>query len=174
MSIDDVVKEKLLSKAREAARNSYSPYSLFRVGACLLCADGSMFVGCNVENSAFSSTVCAERTAFVQAVAAGKREFKAIAVVSPDSDGLCLPCGECRQVMSEFCAEDFLILSESGGETAEFSLGGLLPRSFKLKRGIRLWTNTSLCACPSLWMTTDRTTTIFAGGSRKGRRKIQA
>ena len=96
MSIDDVVKGKLLSKAREAARNSYSPYSLFRVGACLLCADGSMFVGCNVENSAFSSTVCAERTAFVQAVAAGKREFKAIAVVSPDSDGLCLPCGECR------------------------------------------------------------------------------
>lgn len=92
-------------------------------------------VGCNVENSAFSSTVCAERTAFVQAVAAGKREFKAIAVVSPDSDGLCLPCGECRQVMSEFCAEDFLILSESGGETAEFSLGGLLPRSFKLKKG---------------------------------------
>ena len=135
MSMDDVVKGKLLSKAREAARNSYSPYSLFRVGACLLCADGSMFVGCNVENSAFSSTVCAERTAFVQAVAAGKREFKAIAVVSPDSDGLCLPCGECRQVMSEFCAEDFLILSESGGETAEFSLGGLLPRSFTLKKG---------------------------------------
>ena len=89
MSIDDVVKGKLLSKAREAARNSYSPYSLFRVGACLLCADGSMFVGCNVENSAFSSTVCAERTAFVQAVAAGKREFK----------------------------------------------GGLLPRSFTLKKG---------------------------------------
>ena len=81
MSIDDVVKGKLLSKAREAARNSYSPYSLFRVGACLLCADGSMFVGCNVENSAFSSTVCAERTAFVQAVAAGKREFM-------DDDGL--------------------------------------------------------------------------------------
>lgn len=132
--IASATEKQMLLKAREAAQASYSPYSRFRVGACLLCADGSMFAGCNVENAAYSSAICAERAAFVQAIASGKREFEAIAVVSPDADGPCLPCGECRQVMSEFCSENFLVITENGKSIEVFSLGELLPRAFGLKK----------------------------------------
>lgn len=126
-------KKQMFLKASKAAQTSYSPYSNFRVGACLLCADGSMYVGCNIENSAYSATICAERSAFVQAINSGKRGFVAIAVVSPDADSPCFPCGECRQFMSEFCAEEFVVLTKDGEKTVETSLNELLPYSFSLK-----------------------------------------
>ena len=106
----------LIKIALEARKFSYSPYSGFSVGAALLCDDGSVYTGCNIENSAFSPTNCAERTAFFKAVSEGKKEFLKIAVVGTDSskeipDNYCPPCGVCRQVMKEFCSEDFEIIN---------------------------------------------------------------
>lgn len=121
---------RLLKKAYEAAKSSYSPYSHFRVGACLLCDDGSEFSGCNIENAAYSATVCAERTAVFEAVKAGKKNFAALAVVSPDSDGPCFPCGECRQVLEEFCGTNFLLVVDCGGLPEFFKMNEILPRAF--------------------------------------------
>ena len=106
---------ELISKALEARKFSYSPYSGFSVGAALLCDDGSVFAGCNIENSSFSSTICAERTAIFKAVSEGKKNFLKIAVVGADSENetpvnYCPPCGVCRQVMREFCGNDFEII----------------------------------------------------------------
>jgi cytidine deaminase len=88
--------------AQKAAEASYSPYSRFRVGAALLCDDGSVFTGTNVENRSFGLTICAERSAVVAAVSAGKRRFVALAIATPDSPSPVGPCGACRQVISEF------------------------------------------------------------------------
>ena len=106
---------ELIKLAVEARKMSYSPYSGFAVGAALLCADGSVYKGCNIENSAFTPTNCAERTAFFKAVSEGKRDFVKIAVVGGISDkseteNYCPPCGVCRQVMKEFCMSDFEII----------------------------------------------------------------
>jgi len=123
---------KLAIKARE---NAYSKYSSFSVGAALLTKSGKVFIGCNVENAAFSPTCCAERTAFFSAVAAGERDFSAIAVCGGkvgESRIKCMPCGVCRQVMSEFCNEDFKIIIEDGEDLSELTLGELLPFSFNL------------------------------------------
>lgn len=98
MEIDD----KLFSAAQGAAEKSYSPYSKFRVGAAILCADGSIVTGTNVENRSFGLTICAERSAVVSAISAGKRDFNAIAIATPDSTYPVSPCGACRQVLSEF------------------------------------------------------------------------
>ena len=92
---------KLLELARQAAEASYSPYSDFRVGAALLCKDGEVFTGTNVENRSYGLTNCAERSAIFSAVSAGKREFRAIAVSTPDSEQAVAPCGACRQVLRE-------------------------------------------------------------------------
>ena len=127
--------EELVRLACEAMKNSYSPYSGFRVGAALRCEDGSVFVGCNIENSAFSPTCCAERTAFFKAVSEGKNKFSEIAVVG-GKDGVisdfCYPCGVCRQVMREFCSEDFLIHLYDGNKIQTLSLKELLPFGFSL------------------------------------------
>ena len=125
---------KLVELAVLARENSYSPYSGFKVGAALLSGSGKVFAGCNIENSAYSSTVCAERTAFFKAVSEGERSFEAIAVAGwSDCIEKAFPCGVCRQVMAEFCKDDFRVLVvESGGDYREFSLGELLPHSFKL------------------------------------------
>ncbi|MBQ1252182.1 MAG: cytidine deaminase, partial [Firmicutes bacterium] len=96
---------ELIKKAMEARENAVAPYSDFKVGAALLGASGEVFLGCNIENSAFSPTLCAERTAFAAAVARGEREFRAIAIVG-DGKERCYPCGVCRQVMAEFCDDD--------------------------------------------------------------------
>ena len=96
------ISEKLFSAAWEAARNSYSPYSKFRVGAAILCGDGSIIIGTNVENRSFGLTICAERSALVTAVSLGKQVFKAIAIATPDASYAVSPCGACRQVLSEF------------------------------------------------------------------------
>ena len=92
----------LFALALEASRSSYSPYSHFRVGAALLCADGSVQTGANVENRSFGLTICAERNTICAAIGAGKRDFKMIVIATPDSDYPVSPCGACRQVLSEF------------------------------------------------------------------------
>ena len=129
-------KSELILLALEARKMSYSPYSGFSVGAALLCADGTVYQGCNIENSAFSPTNCAERTAFFKAVSEGKRDFLKIAVVGGDSDDVvpqnyCPPCGVCRQVMKEFCSEDFeIIIAKNTDEYKVMTLAELLPESF--------------------------------------------
>ena len=123
---------ELVNLAMEAREHSYSPYSHFAVGAALLTKGGKVYQGCNIENAGFSPTNCAERTAFFTAIYQGEREFEAIAVVGgpagqPVSD-LCAPCGVCRQVMREFCSDDFpIILSKGDGTCEVFPLSTLLP-----------------------------------------------
>ena len=125
--------EKLCELAKEAMTHSYSPYSGYKVGAALLCKDGAVYTGCNIENAAYTPTICAERTAIFKAVYDGQRAFAAIAVCG-GKDGVITgrfpPCGVCRQVMREFCADDFLILVSNGGEIRSQTLAELLPAGF--------------------------------------------
>ncbi len=125
---------RLVSAALEARKAAYTPYSHFAVGAALLCADGTVFTGANIESASYSPTVCAERVAFFTAVHAGKRDFTAIAVVGgpagSDVSGYCSPCGVCRQVMAEFCSPDLAVILFDGTEPRVLSLGELLPLSF--------------------------------------------
>lgn len=127
-------KNELVALAVEARENSYSPYSGFKVGAALLTKSGRVYKGCNIENGAFSPTNCAERTAVFTAVADGEKDFAAIAVVggAGEINDFCSPCGVCRQVLSEFCEEDFEIYLFNGEEIKTFTLGEIFPVSFKL------------------------------------------
>lgn len=131
-----MTEKELCALAVKAMDNSYSPYSSFRVGAALLTADEKVYTGCNIENASYTPTVCAERTAFFKAVSEGEREFAMIAVAGGKDgriEGICPPCGVCRQVMAEFCKPDFpVLLVKGGGEYEKFSLSDLLPLSFKL------------------------------------------
>ena len=126
---------KLISTAIGGINNSYAPYSQFQVSAALLCKDGSIYTGNNIENASYPATVCAERTAFFEAVKAGKREFAAIAICGGKHGVItdyCAPCGICRQVMREFCQPDeFLILLPNGQDDYKiYTLAQLLPESF--------------------------------------------
>ncbi len=137
MILEQTQKQALIQAAIDARKNSYAPYSHFRVGAALLCADGSVVIGVNVENASFGATICAERSALLAAVSTGKRDFSAIAIVgAPGSlempDRLCAPCGICRQVLSEFCPPSFPVLLHDGQKPIETTLGELLPYSFSL------------------------------------------
>lgn len=127
-------KKKLCSLAIEAMKTSYSPYSGYKVGAALLCENGKVFTGCNIENAAYSPTVCAERTAIFKAVSEGERKFSMIAVAGGKDgviQGAFPPCGVCRQVMAEFCKADFKIITVTGEESfKEYTLKELLPESF--------------------------------------------
>lgn len=126
----------LVERAIDARQNAYAPYSGFRVGAALLGSTGQVFYGCNIENSAFSPTLCAERVAFGSAIAAGCRDFSAIAVVGGAQDNTgrsCFPCGVCRQIMREFCRDDFLIYLLDGEQIVHYRLDELLPHSFALE-----------------------------------------
>ncbi len=126
-------KEKLCEMAKEAMKNSYSPYSDCKVGAALLAKSGKVYLGCNIENASFSPTICAERSAFAAAVSTGERSFTAIAVAggkSGEIDGGFYPCGVCRQVMSEFCDADFEIYVVTKDENVSLTLKDLLPYSF--------------------------------------------
>ncbi len=116
----------LIDKAKEAKKFSYAPYSNFNVGAALLASSGKVYFGCNVENSSYGLTICAERVAFFKAISDGEREFEAIAIVSDGDD--CMPCGACRQIMAEFCSPDFVVVLEN----KTFTLGELLPHAFEL------------------------------------------
>lgn len=126
----------LLGLAIAERKAAYAPYSHFTVGAALLCPDGSVYTGCNIENAAFSPTVCAERTAFFKAISEGKRDFTAIAVAggkedcAPDAD--VAPCGVCRQVMMEFCSEKSfdIIAGDSVENHKVYRLGEILPLGF--------------------------------------------
>ena len=127
--------KQLIEKAEEARLHSYSPYSGFKVGAALLCSDGTVYTGCNIENASFTPTICAERTAIFKAVYDGRRDFVAIAIVGgkEDTSAPCPPCGVCRQVMGEFCTPDFMVYFPDGkGGIIEEPLHNLLPHSFML------------------------------------------
>ena len=131
-----MTKEQLASLAKDAMEKAYSPYSGYKVGAALLCKDGSVYTGCNVENASFSATNCAERTAFFKAVSEGKREFSAIAICGGKGgalEGLFPPCGVCRQVMREFCEDDFEIHLITRDSIETYTVGELLPVSFAPK-----------------------------------------
>jgi cytidine deaminase len=118
----------LIARAREAARHSYSPYSAFPVGAALLCVDGAVVTGANVENRSFGLACCAERTAVFTAVAQGKQEFAAIAVSAPSADTPVSPCGACRQVLGEFCRPDMPVyFAGKDDQYVTVSVGELLP-----------------------------------------------
>ena len=126
--------EKLCELAVEAMGHSYSPYSGCKVGAALLCADGTVYQGCNIENAAYGPTNCAERTAIFKAVYDGHRDFVSIAVCGGKGGvitGTFPPCGVCRQVMREFCRDDFLIyMVGTNGTHESITLKELLPLSF--------------------------------------------
>ncbi len=128
-------KEELIGNAMAAMKNAYSPYSEFCVGAALLTKKGKVYTGCNIENSSYSATNCAERTAFFSAIKNGERQFSAIAVVGGKKgrvEDYCSPCGVCRQVMSEFCDKNFKIYLYNGVEIKTYTLGEILPDAFSL------------------------------------------
>lgn len=127
----------LIKKAFEIRENSYSPYSHFKVGAALLSSSGKVYLGCNIENSSFTPTICAERVAFSKAISEGEKNFSKIAVVgSSDEDDFSItpPCGVCRQFMSEFVdMEDFeIILATSEDRYEKYTLSEIFPLVFKL------------------------------------------
>ena len=127
-------KKRMLVAAVAAMNKSYSPYSDFKVGAALLSKSGKIYLGCNIENAAYSETVCAERTALFEAVKSGDLEFECICIVGGKHGKItdyCFPCGACRQVLSEFCSKSFRIILFNGSEFKELTLMDLLPYSFK-------------------------------------------
>ena len=121
--------QKLMDYAIKSRENAYSPYSHFAVGAALLCEDGTLFEGCNIENASYGLTNCAERTAIFKAVSEGHIKFKALAVVA-DTEGPCAPCGACRQVISEFEIPR-IIMANLRGDYTVVDLEGLLPFRFR-------------------------------------------
>lgn len=123
--------KELLSIADKAMENAYAPYSKFHVGAALLCKDGTVFTGCNIENATYGATNCAERTAIFKAVSEGQRDFEAIAIVS-SGGGETFPCGICRQVMAEFAPEIKVVLRDEADNEHIYPLVELLPKSFSL------------------------------------------
>ena len=126
--------KELVERACAARFKAYSPYSNFCVGAALLCANGKIYDGANIENMSYGGTNCAERTAFFKAVMDGERDFSAIAIVGArkgeEIKGLCAPCGICRQVMAEFCGPEFEIVLYDGQQIKTYTLESLLPESF--------------------------------------------
>ncbi len=126
--------EALMEKALKARESAYCPYSGFAVGAALLCGDGTVYLGCNIENAGYSATNCAERTAIFKAVSEGRRAFSALAVAGGKAGQgpaeFCAPCGVCRQVLREFCPDDFPIVLTDGTSLRVYTLTELLPVSF--------------------------------------------
>ncbi|MEW8958762.1 Cytidine deaminase [Moorella humiferrea] len=124
--------EELIAAASAARKRAYAPYSRFPVGAALLTATGKVYTGCNIENASYGLTVCAERVAVFQAVAAGEREFLALAVVG-GKDAPSFPCGACRQVLAEFAPELEIFIGRPGGPWLRRTLKELLPDTFIMK-----------------------------------------
>jgi cytidine deaminase len=131
LTLNDEQARTLVTAAREAATRAYVPYSQFPVGAALLCKDGSIVTGCNIEIASYGLTCCAERTAVFTAAAAGHREFVAIAVTALKVENV-TPCGSCRQVLFEFnpLDQDMVVLLDGPGEPRRVLLMDLLPMAF--------------------------------------------
>lgn len=136
-NISEASAESLIAAATKVASNAYAPYSAFRVGAALLSSAGKVYVGANVENASYPCGICAERAAVAAAVSQGERSFSAIALVALDGEGRAkgvLPCGMCRQVLSEFASReafDVFTLFD-GGTVKRYTLDELLPHSFSI------------------------------------------
>jgi len=124
-----ITDRKLIEMAAEAMKNSYSPYSRVNIGAAVECTDGSVYTGCNIENSSLGSTICAEAAAISAAVSAGKRSFRRIAIIS-DGNNYCFPCGLCRQLLNEFSPEIEILCSRSDERYVSYPLASLLPMPF--------------------------------------------
>lgn len=122
-------KNELMKAALKARENAYAPYSRFAVGAAVLCDDGSIYTGCNVENASYPCGICAERTAVSKAVSEGRRAFAAVAVAG-SSPEKCTPCGVCRQFLYEFSPDMTVLCGDKDGEYGEIRLSELLPRGF--------------------------------------------
>ena len=120
--------DPLIDRARDALAAAHVPYSEYRVGAALRTADGSVFVGCNIENANYSNSLHAEEVAVAEAVKTGHTEFERLAVTSAARDGL-TPCGMCRQTLAEFAPEDLEIVCDLGDDTVTYTLGDLLPKT---------------------------------------------
>ncbi len=123
---------ELMDMAKEAMKSAYAPYSHFSVGAAVETDDGEVYCGCNIENSSYGATICAERTAISKAVSEGYRRITRIAICD-SNNSFAWPCGICRQVMSEFAVEDFYVILEDNGKLSNFLLKELLPNSFSGK-----------------------------------------
>ena len=123
---------ELMAMAKEAMKSAYAPYSHFSVGAAVETDDGEVYCGCNIENSSYGATICAERTAISKAVSEGYRRITRIAICD-SNNSFAWPCGICRQVMSEFAVEDFYVILEDNGKLSNFLLKELLPNSFSGK-----------------------------------------
>ena len=121
---------ELVEMAFSMLERSYSPYSGFAVGAALLCADGAVFTGCNVENAAYGSTICAERTALVKAVSEGRRDGFAALAIAGRSEDYCWPCGACRQMLHEFAPGLRLLVARGDGDFVSTTLDALFPCGF--------------------------------------------
>ena len=134
--MEENIYKTMVEKAIEARERAYTPYSKFKVGACLLTSSGDFYLGSNIENAAYTPSNCAERTAFFKAVSEGIYDFKAIAIVGgSEKDGIkdyCPPCGVCRQVMAEFCDKNEfeIILAKSENDYKVYKLSEILPLSF--------------------------------------------
>ena len=122
----------LLRMAHDAMKNAYVPYSNFSVGAALLCEDGSVYTGCNVEGASYGNAICAERTALCKAVSEGKRRFDTLAVTANTED-FCTPCGICRQMLYEFSPDLRVLCGSRDGSHTVHSLKELLPCAFSAK-----------------------------------------
>lgn len=124
---------ELLEAAEKAMENAYAPYSGFKVGAALLCSGGRVFTGCNVENSSYGASNCAERTAVFKAVSEGYKDLEAIAIVSSGEDET-FPCGICRQVLGEFSPDIRIILRKKDGSPSVYKFSDIMPHHFSLKK----------------------------------------
>ena len=122
--------QQLVEEAKKASAFSYSPYSHFRVGAAVLCSDGSVFTGCNVENASYGAAICGERTAMVKAISQGHRDFVKLAIYCPDSEDFGMPCGICRQFMCEFNYDLEIYIGRPDGAIKMWTLRQLLPEAF--------------------------------------------
>lgn len=121
---------ELVDLAFTMCEKAYVPYSEFPVGAALMCADGTVFTGCNVENAAYGSTICAERTAVVKAVTYGRRDDWKVLAVAGGGEDYCWPCGACRQMLYEFCPDLTVLVARGDREFVKVSLNELLPYGF--------------------------------------------
>lgn len=133
--MDNLPIKELIQTALDARKNAYAPYSHYQVGAALLSSDGTIYSGCNIENASYGATNCAERTAFFSAVSEGKRDFLAIAITGglegEEISDYAVPCGICRQIMQEFCGDDFqVIVAKSTEDFRQYPFSEILPFGF--------------------------------------------